>query len=133
VALLVSLYKLYETREDTYNIPRFLKMLRNDAALGSTVLASLDVQHQEAKPLWVKVSILRNKVFGHHSTAHSVEEAFQEAAVTPNELCDLVEKTKGLLNELTQNLERSTHAFNLGSGREVVQVLEALQRAKHTP
>lgn len=133
VALLVSLYKLYETRADTYNIPRFLKLLQSGAALEPGVLASLDRQYQEMKPLWVKVSILRNKVFGHHSTAHSVEDAFREAAVTPNELRDLVAKTKSLLNELTQNLDRSTHAFNLGSGGEVVQVLEALQRAKRAP
>src|SRR6187455_2633293 len=29
VALLVALYRLYETRDDTYNIPTFLKLLHN--------------------------------------------------------------------------------------------------------
>lgn len=128
VALLVSLYRLYETRKDTYNIPTFLELLEKDAVLPSGTMQSLRSKYAQAKPLWIKVNILRNKVFGHRSVAHTSEEAFAEAAVTPDQLRELMELTKSLLNELTHKLEKSTHAFNFGAGSDIVRLLTALRR-----
>lgn len=127
VALIVSLYKLYETRGDTYNVPQFLRALRRDAALPAAELGNLDRHLQELRPLWKKIGVLRNKVFGHSSKAHTSSQAFREAGVTPNDLRDLLERSKVLLNELTQTLERSSHAFNLGSREDTERLLTHLQ------
>ena len=128
VALLVGLYRLYETRDDTFNIPSLLKKLKAEKKLPSATLKQLeDIYKKQAKPLWIKVNILRNKAFGHRSRAHSVEEVFQEAGVTPNELRDLVEITKNLLNELTHAMDKSVHAFNLGSREDILRLLDDLK------
>jgi hypothetical protein len=128
VALLVALYRLYETRPDTHNIPNFLDRLEEDAALKKEDLNSLRDQYTAAKPLWIKVSILRNKVYGHRALDLDIEEAFGEAGVTPYELRDLVAKTKTLLNDLTLKLRDSTHAFNLSATHDTLQLLEDLKR-----
>jgi AbiU2 len=128
VALLVSLYRLYETRTDTYNIPRFIELLETDTTLSPDVIQSLRSKYELAKPVWIKVNILRNKVFGHRSLARTVEEAFAEAGVKPDELKAMMDVTKSLLNELTNELERSTHAFNLGAGGEVLRLLTDLRK-----
>ena len=128
VALLVALYRLYETRDDTFNIPSLLKILKAEARLPDATLDLLEgIYKDEVKPLWIKVNILRNKAFGHRSVAHTVEEVFQEAGVTPNELRDLVEATKKLLNELTHAWDKSVHAFNLGSRDDTLRLLEDLK------
>jgi hypothetical protein len=129
VALLVGLYRLYETRDDTFNIPSLLKMLRAEKKLPSAMLKQLEnIYKKQAKPLWIKVNILRNKAFGHRSNkAHSVEEVFQEAGVTPNELRDLVEITKKFLNKLTHTWDKSVHAFNLGSRDDTLRLLDDLK------
>lgn len=128
VALLVELYRLYETRDDTFNIPSLLKMLREQGRLPDATLKLLEgVYTNEAKSLWVRVNILRNKAFGHRSVAHTVEEVFKEAGITPNELRDLVEVTKKLLNELTHAWDRSVHAFNLGSREDTLRLLGDLK------
>src|SRR5579862_8455039 len=101
VALLIALYRLYERRPDTYNIPSLLKRLKLESDFPATILHDLDLIHGEARKLWVKVNILRNKVFGHRSMMVSIDEAFKEAEVTPNELKRLVELTGELLNRLT--------------------------------
>jgi hypothetical protein len=126
VALLIAFYRLYETRKDTYNIPSLLKTLRRDNLLPIATLDQLDRIHEKAQPLWVKVNILRNKAFGHRSSAHTIEDAFREAAVTPNELKQLFELTGQLLNHLTLAWSDGAHAFNLGSGDDAIRLLDDL-------
>jgi hypothetical protein len=67
-------------------------------------------------------------VFGHRSLTRTVEQAFAEAGVTPNELRDLMDVTKDLLNELTDHLEQSTHAFNLGSAQDLKRLLTDMRK-----
>ena len=128
VALLIALYGLYETRKDTYNIPDLLKKLRADSMLPTDTLDSIQLIYDRAKPIWVKVSILRNDAFGHRSKAHTVEDVFKSAGVSPNELKLLVELTEELLNEVTLHLFDATHAFNLDGTRDTVRMLEDLRR-----
>lgn len=128
VALLVELFRLYEKRRDTFNIPSLLRILKKEARLPPDKLGQLEgIYTGEAKPLWVKVNILRNKAFGHRSVAHTIEEVFREAGITPNDLRDLVEVTKRLLNELTKAWDNSNHAFNLGSRDDTLRLLYDLK------
>jgi hypothetical protein len=90
VGPLVALYALYEKRADTYNIPAFIKLIMNSGAVSGDALDEVNTIYRRTQPLWKKVSILRNKAFGHRSRAHTVPEVFQEAGVTPNELRDCV-------------------------------------------
>lgn len=71
------------------------------------------IYKDEAKPLWIKVTILRNKAFGHQSTAHTIGEVFQEAKVTPN--------------ELSHAWDKSVHAFNLSSRKDTLRLLDDLK------
>jgi hypothetical protein len=76
------------------------------------------------------VSILRNKVFGHRSKARSVSEVFDEAGVTPNELRDLAEVTRTLLNTATLAWKDTAHAFNLSSRNDALRMLQDLKEAR---
>ncbi len=127
VALLVALYPLYETRRDTYNIPRLLNILGKEDAIAAEALANADRLYAEAKPLWVKVGVLRNKAFGHRSDSLTIDQIFKEAGVTPNELKRLVDLTKKLLNSVTRALDGSVHAFNLGASEATIRVLKDLK------
>lgn len=127
VAMLLALYRIYETRDDTHNFPTLLDRLEADAALDAVVVDSLRAQHKALKPLWVKVSILRNDVFGHRSLKLDTDAAFAKAGVTGNELKDLVERTKAMLNELTGALRDSMHAFNLSATRDTLRMLDDLK------
>jgi len=129
VALLVALYRLYEKRTDTFNIPFVLRTLKERKALPEDTLESLDRIYEKAKPLWVKVNILRNKAFGHRSSAHTVEGVFKKAGITPNQLRELAELTKELLNELTQAWDKSTYLFDLDAREATFRLLQDLKCA----
>ncbi|MEH6503976.1 MAG: hypothetical protein V7682_08765 [Cycloclasticus sp.] len=131
VALIVELYRLYEIRNDTFNIPKLLKILKAEGLLPEATLKLLDVIYKnEARPLWLKVNTLRNNVFAHRSIAHTPEKAFQKADVAPAELRDLMEVTKKLLNELTHTWDKSTHAFNLGAREDALRLLDDFKGMK---
>lgn len=126
VATLVALYRLYETRRDTYNIPQLLRRAKTNSRFTVGEIAEFEALYARAKPLWAKVCVLRNNAFGHRSTSLSVEEAFIEADVTPNEFSELIEVTKELLNAISHAYEKSFHAFNLGGRQDVIRMLDDL-------
>jgi len=79
VALLIALYRLYETRDDTLNVPGLLALLEKCDDFPCHALAELKQHCDEAKKLWIKVCILRNKAFGHRSKKYSVTDVFKRA------------------------------------------------------
>ena len=126
VALLSALYRIYETRKNTYNLPTFLGRLRERELLHRDKLDELDGLYQDAKPLWIKVSILRNEAFGHRSVDLDFDKVFKKAAVTPDELRVLIEKTQSLMNALSRAVDNSIHAFNTGARDDTIRLLEDL-------
>ena len=130
VALLVALYRLYEKRSDTINIPGLLKLFGKNDYISKEALNDIRKLHQEAHNLWIKVSILRNEVFGHRSIKYGVAKVFKRAGVTPNELTDLIQKTRVLLNKITHEWDRDTHAFNLEASHDTINLLDDLTKLR---
>jgi HEPN domain-containing protein len=128
VALLMALYRIFEKRRDTYNVPQLLKRLRKHELLDEPKLDELEQMHMEARNLWEKVSTLRNEAFGHRSNKLDIGDVFKKANIRPEDIRTLIEKTEELMNTLTKSLNRSVHSFNYGSGHETVRLLENLGR-----
>lgn len=126
VALLIALYRIYETRKDTCNIPTLLQHLRDQEKIDPEEIECFYEIYDKAKPLWIKVSVLRNMAFGHRSNALTTAEIFQKAKVTPNELRNLVDLTKELLNAVSTVAIKNSHAFNLEATSPTVDLLENL-------
>lgn len=130
VALLVALYRLYETRPDTINIPELLKRLEACGSFEQDAIAEARRLFDErARPLWVKVSILRNEGYAHLSKDYSYLEIFQKADITPDELKDLIDKTKELMSVITSAWDRSIFGFSGASATEdTIRMLEDLKQ-----
>ena len=127
IAALVALYRIYERRQDSYNIPHLINLLPK--LFSEKELEDIEALHNQAKPIWVKVCILRNKVFGHRAKSHTIEEAFAEAGVTPNDIARLLDITRKLLNKVSLVHDKTTHAFNLEARGDTVRLLKELSGA----
>jgi hypothetical protein len=128
VALLIALYSLYETRKDTHNIPRMIYKIKNLEGVTPYAVARLNELYERARPLWVKVSVLRNNAYAHRSDSMSVPDVFAEAGVKPDELKELVDITKDLLNEANSEVFSTEHAFNLDARGSTIEMLDALRK-----
>ncbi|NOS73419.1 MAG: hypothetical protein HOP36_02520 [Methyloglobulus sp.] len=127
VATIISLYRVYETRKDTYNIQALINRLEN-TKFSREKLSELKALFTRSKPIWLKVNILRNKVFGHRNNKSTVSEAFEEADIKPSDLKELMELTKEILNLVSYEWDQSTHAFNLGAESPTKLLLQDLKK-----
>jgi AbiU2 len=127
VANVIALYRLYEDRRDSINLNRLLRALPTEKQ--SKLPSDFDARMDRAKQIWKKLSIVRNNCFGHLNGESSVAECFKRAALTPNEIKELVEVTKGILNDVTHVWNGSVHAFNLNDAHnDTVRLLDDLNR-----
>jgi AbiU2 len=132
VAMLIALYRLYENRTDTVNIPELVNLLEKNASIPKAALHEIRQLCQESRNLWKKVSILRNAVFAHRSKKSSIFEVFQKTGVTNKELKDLITATKTLINKISYEYDHSSFAFNLDgrASEDINRLLDDLKRLR---
>ena len=128
VAMIVSLYRIYETRKDTINLPQLFKLLKDESSMPSHEIERIESEIEKIKPLWIKVSILRNNMFGHRSNVFDHAGIWKKANITASQLKELIDETKRILNEVTVLWNRSSHAFNLTATEDTMRLLGDLKR-----
>lgn len=128
VAMIIALYRFFETRHDTVNFPGLIKLLKKDGSITQADLKKFESKINQAKILWRKVSVLRNNLFGHKATTLDNDGIWKKACLTPNQLRDLINDCKRLLNMITAAWNRSSHAFNLSAAEDTKRLLEDLKR-----
>ncbi len=123
--MILALYALYETRDDSVNFGQVIQSFPPD------VREKLEATEQAPRGLWKKkITILRNEVIAHLSKDVDRDENFRKAGVTPNELKRLVELSKELVNAIVYAHRRGTHVFNLDPSKEAYRLLDCLEAAR---
>jgi hypothetical protein len=124
VALFIALYRVFETRPDTMNVSGVLGLLQRH--LSGQEKHQVDDLIKKAKPLWVKVAIVRSEVFAHRSKTLTVEKSLDKAKLSPNELRELIGLCKKIVNCLSHSFDRSSFAFPDAEGdtRRLLDVLK---------
>ena len=131
VAMVLPLYRIFETRKDSINLPRLLRKLRDDGILPVIQLDELDKQYQKLKPAWLKIATLRNEVFGHRSGDLTVEESFKKAQISSNDISKFIDEILILLNKVDSQLNPDSYqSFQVNSGDELKQILTILKNAQ---
>jgi len=115
VAMIIALYRLYESRRDTISLPHLLKLLDSDHSLSDDARNRVQELIQEAKPIWIKIGILRSEAFAHLSNERDIEESSKKADLKYRHFKDLIELSKRIINVITHDYARSRHAFNLSA------------------
>ena len=135
LSTVVCLYRLFETRQDTANIPKLAKLLQERGLIAEEVQDELAAFIEKVvKPNWQKVAILRSNSFAHDSLNLSNEEAFRKAEITPDQLGDLVSQTKVAFEQITYGTDRSVNAYPGASaaGERLLTDLQEIFDQRHT-
>ncbi len=115
VAMIIGLYCLYETRRDTISLPQLLKLLDSDHSLSDDARNRVHELMQKAKPIWIKIGIVRSEGIAHLSNERDIEESCKRADLKYRHFKDLIELSKTIINVITHDYARSIHAFNLSA------------------
>lgn len=126
VAMIIALYRLYETRRDTISLPQLLKVLDRDHPLSDNAKNRVDKLMPEAKQLWRKIGIVRSDAFAHLSDGKDIEDSFKKAGLRYRDFKDLIELSKTIINVISQDYNRNTHAFNLSAKLDTKALLTDL-------
>jgi hypothetical protein len=128
VAMIISLYRLFETRSDSINLPQLVDLFESEGSISDNEIQRFRREIKLLRPLWVKVSVLRNNMFGHRSNALDNDDIWKKAKVTPNEFKKLIDGSKRVVNDMTSKWDYSGHAFNLSATEDTVDLLEDLKK-----
>jgi|SRR5690554_4285712 len=126
IGIVTSLYMLYETRKDTRNIPTFMARLKESGLLEESSIRELEALCAQARPLWIKVSILRNNVYAHKSSKHTINDAFELAGVSSDEMIELIDISEKILQKIGAEVLDTHYVFNLSSRRSTIGMLDSL-------
>lgn len=131
VATIVGIYGMYETRHDTFSVPSLLKAIGKLPHVSNEIHDELDERKAKAKEIWIKVSKVRNLVFGHKSSKYTTEQVYQIAGLTADDLKDILDQTNELLNFAATHVYGTSYASAIHPTESAVRMLEALQAGTH--
>lgn len=114
---IILLYSLYETRHDTINFRRLLEAIEDRAS--SEQLADYQQRIEAIKPLWVQISILRNRMVGHQALDASALSVQSETSLSVGDVDKLLDSSKNLLSDIS-SAHYDTHIDYMESSRPVV-------------
>lgn len=99
VAMVMYLSQLFESRDETLNLPSLLKNARSVGVLKSASEQGFLIL-DSVKPLVSKVMILRSNLFAHRNAKLSYKEVFDKAKVTQDQLRELSKAALHIANLL---------------------------------
>ena len=129
MAYVVHTAALFEKRRDTINLPSLTKEAKEGNLIPADVAVEVESLLSRAKPVAIKVTILRNNLFAHRNAAMGYDEAFKRAAVTPDQLRELAQTALQIVNKLLLARARNEHFFNELARKDADKMLKALARA----
>jgi hypothetical protein len=117
---IVLLYSLYETRYDTINFHRLIEAIETRAS--AEQLGGYRRRIEAIKPLWVQISILRNRMVGHQALNASALSVQSETSLSIGDVDKLLECSKDLLFDIS-SAHYDTHVDFMDGSKPAVNAL----------
>lgn len=128
VAFVVHIAGLFESREDTVNLPTLVSEVAASNLAPAAAIAEAESILSEARPLIPKVIILRSNLFAHRSAALTYAKAFEKADITANQLGHLCELALRVVNRLLLARSLDERFFHTLSRSHAEAMLNALAK-----
>jgi hypothetical protein len=129
VAVIVALYQLFEKRHDTVNFHHLLFLMKQVNRFNMKEINNIERKIEKLNPLWIKISTLRNKVFGHKTNEFNFDP-WQQVKITPNNIKKMIQRCQKLLNDISRKWNRNAYAYNLSAQPSTRDLLKDLKRLR---
>jgi len=126
IAISTLLYSVGETRDDTHNIHGYFKLAKQIEP-DNAQLAALEQEVVKVKHLWVKLSRIRNEVFGHRKAGQYPANIFANIKLLPEEISIVIKTYMSALTEASRILStKAPLAVELEAATETEVLMLAL-------
>jgi hypothetical protein len=126
VAMLMALFRLYDTDRRALSLPRLVAALQSEPAVPRAVRLTAERSVARSQPTLDKMRVLRDKVFAHHDRAYSHERAFREAKLTGNEVRRILDRSLRAVNLLMEVRGKGTYSFGCHTQKHLLRMLDDL-------
>ncbi|MCU1376714.1 MAG: hypothetical protein JWO68_4000 [Actinomycetia bacterium] len=129
VSFIVHAAALFESREDTINLPLLVQEVGACDGVPSRTISECEALLSELRPYVPKIIILRSNLFAHRSASLSYEQAFDLAKITPIQLgatCDIALR---IINRLLSAKGLQEQYFHTLPRKHLEEMLRALETA----
>jgi len=127
VAMLMALSKLYENRNNTVNINKFLISIRNKQFIDEVILVEVEQSLKNKKDLIEKICILRNNYFAHISNKLDYDEVLDKANIKYKNFRELIDLAYDLLKKISHAYNRGDVSPRRFSREDVLRLLNNLR------
>jgi len=124
---IVFCYQLFETRNDTVNFSSLKKALKEIEGRDIEQEQPLTDIQNKIKPIWVKISKLRNQSVGHLSSEKPQAEIFSQAGLSPEDVWDFLSLSMRLHQAITYPRSQSIEGFNVEAKSATARLVAALR------
>lgn len=111
-SLVVNIVGLFEHRKDTINFNQLLNEGTQQKLIKTETINKIQIILQSLSKNIKKAQILRHNLFAHRSNSLSFREAFKKAAISSNDLSDLIKNALKIANLLLLELESPEKVFH---------------------
>ena len=126
IAMIITSYHVFEKSKKTINFYNLIELIEKEGIVSKDDIKRFRAEIERIKKVWIKISILRNNVFGHRSNMHETDTIWKQADMTPNSYKSFIEDSKKLLNDITQTRNNSGHLFSLSVLEETKNLFDDL-------
>ncbi|MCP3957381.1 MAG: hypothetical protein GY719_05975 [bacterium] len=130
VALVMYLSQLTESRHNTLNLCALVREAKDSGLIPASEIASAEADLQAVRRIASGVATLRSNLFAHRSAKISYEEAFQKAAISPDQLRDLTETALDVVNTLRRSSSLEERIFHTDSAEHAEALLKSIDRSE---
>jgi AbiU2 len=123
---IVSLWAIYEIRNDTINISQLLSTLKSEEILDDGQTLKYQACCKEIKPIWIKLGILRNEIYAHQSLDSYDFMSLEKASITPTEIREFIDKSKSMIGHISSDSGCGVLMFNLKAKSDLNALLNNL-------
>ncbi len=128
VTFIITLYRLFENKNNTINIPNFISEIYESKSLPDSINNRIMKYVDEITDTWKKICILRSNVFGHKSRKLNPESAFVKAEITPDQMEKIISDMQDLLNIIRSEIFNTRDTFNEEYRCSVHDVIKLLKK-----
>lgn len=128
VTLVITLYRLFENRKDTINIPNFVNETYKLKLLSDSTKDIADRSVENISDAWKKICILRSNVFGHKSRKLNPDAAFIKAKITPDQLEKIIVDMQDLVNVIGEEVFGTTFTSSVDLRYDIHNVIKLLKK-----
>lgn len=132
VAMLMALFRLYDTDREALSLPRLIVSIQSEPSMPREVALRAEAALKRTEPTVKKIRHLRDKVFAHRDRSYTYERAFDEVGLTPDEVGQLTEDTLATINDLMRTRNKGVYEFEHYTRQHTLAMLRDLHGVRKT-